>query len=223
MPAYAFFDVDGTLINTRSLISFLARLWALPGMDPVRFTTYWDGLRARVREGIAREHLNRYYFSVFQGLVVADVEAAGQAWFDAHSRKEGFYNPQGMALLRAQRELGLCVCLVTGSFPALVKPLAEAVGAEAVLCSMPQSVEGRYTGQLQGMPCIGANKADAIRTFALERGVDLGRCIAFGDDDSDRPMLDAVGQGVLVPTDARYAVEWQRTFAAPTVQEAIHG
>ncbi|MBA2676741.1 HAD-IB family hydrolase [Ramlibacter sp.] len=223
MVAYAFFDVDGTLINTRSLISFLARLWALPGMDPVRFTRYWDGLRDRVRDGIAREHLNSYYFSVFQGLAVADVEAAGRAWFDAQSRKAGFYNAQGMALLRAQREVGLRVCLVTGSFPALVKPLADAIGVEAVLCSVPQSVEGRYTGQMQGMPCIGAHKADAIRAFALERGVDLARCIAFGDDASDQPMLDAVGQGVLVPTDARYAAEWQRTFAAPTAQGAIHG
>lgn len=223
MAACAFFDVDGTLINTRSLISFLARLWALPGMDPVRFTRYWDGLRERVREGVPRAELNRYYFSIFQGLVVADVEAAGQAWFDAHSRKDGFYNPQGMALLRAQQGLGLRVCLVTGSFPALVAPLAEAVGAEAMLCSVPQAVEGRYTGQLQGMPCIGANKADAMRAFAMQRGIDLARCIAFGDDDSDKPMLEAVGQGVLVPTDPRYAVEWQRTFSAPTAQEAIHG
>ncbi|PPG33874.1 hypothetical protein C5E10_08720 [Pseudoclavibacter sp. RFBG4] len=47
---------------------------------------------------------------------------------------------------------------------------------------------------------IGENKAYAILEYCVRNGVDPADCIAFGDHESDLPMLEAVGGGFWVRT-----------------------
>ena len=45
---------------------------------------------------------------------------------------------------------------------------------------------------------FGEAKARAVRRLAAEKGFELARCYAYGDSESDRWMLEAVGRPVAV-------------------------
>ena len=65
--------------------------------------------------------------------------------------------------------------------------------------------DGVYTGRLDGPFAYGEGKAEALRRFAAERGIDLEQSWAYTDAASDLPMLEAVGHPVAVNPDAGLA------------------
>jgi phosphoserine phosphatase len=68
-----------------------------------------------------------------------------------------------------------------------------------------ESEDGVYTGRLDGPFAYGEGKADRLRTFAAERGIDLAQSWAYTDAVSDLPMLETVGHPVAVNPDAELA------------------
>jgi phosphoserine phosphatase len=53
----------------------------------------------------------------------------------------------------------------------------------------------------------------AIQAFARDKDIDLARCVAYGDDESDLPMIAAVGGGRMVQPDKRYKDEFDMLIA----------
>jgi phosphoserine phosphatase len=86
--------------------------------------------------------------------------------------------------------------------PALLHPIADAVGACRVLCSTPEIKWGRFTGRLIGRPVIGEGKREAVRRCLAEfPGHRPEDCIGYGDHASDAPMLEELGESVIVGGD----------------------
>jgi HAD superfamily hydrolase (TIGR01490 family) len=190
----AFFDVDETLIKGKSLLGLL-RFEDDSAERPSRMA---GRLAAHVAAGASRTELNRLYFRHFAGRTEEDVAALGRAWFE-HERTE-LFDPVVLARLRAHAAAGAHIVLVSGSFPPCVEPIAEHVGADAVLCTRPEVVAGRYTGEL-ATPMIGPAKVAAIRALAAMRRIALAGSYAYADHSSDLPMLRLVGHPVAVGTD----------------------
>jgi phosphoserine phosphatase len=65
--------------------------------------------------------------------------------------------------------------------------------------------DGVYTGRLAGPFAYGEGKANALREFAEQEGIDLAASWAYSDSASDLPMLEAVGRPVAVNPDAELA------------------
>jgi HAD superfamily hydrolase (TIGR01490 family) len=215
-PYCAFFDVDGTLINTRSLISFMPSLAMLPEVGPTRSRSNWDTLAERVRSRMPREALNRGYYEIYEGLDVERIAKLGRIWFAQARRHADFFNDEGMAALRQHQGAGAVVGFVSGSFRELLAPLADLLEVDFMLCAPMEVEAGRFTGRLTGDACIGAGKAVAIRQFAATHDVDLAKAHAYGDDVTDQPMLDAVGHPTMLVPSKAYASEWERLFPAPS-------
>jgi HAD superfamily hydrolase (TIGR01490 family) len=104
------------------------------------------------------------------------------------------------AELAAHRAAGRTVVLVSGSFPACLEPVAAHLGADRVLCSRPEIAHGRYTGWI-GTPMIGEAKAAAVAAVLDELAPGTPSW-AYGDHDSDLPMLEQVTTPVVVGADA---------------------
>jgi phosphoserine phosphatase len=60
-----------------------------------------------------------------------------------------------------------------------------------------------YTGELSGAPVAGEARARMLASFARRRKLDLSRSYAYADSISDLPMLEAVGNPVVVNPDGR--------------------
>ena len=101
------------------------------------------------------------------------------------------------------RDAGRRVVLVTGSLDFIVEPLARRVGASDVLAARLVESDGRFTGELDGRPLSGTRKADLMREYATQKGVDLASSHAYGDSVADLPMLEVVGFPHVVNPDRR--------------------
>lgn len=200
-----FADVDGTLINTRSLLGFLEYYRRALELDgEAWFLEYLGQIRSLLSSSTSRTRLNAFYYTVFRGQRPEVLERLGEGWFAEASARPGFFNDKMMQDLAVHQARGAGVVLVTGSFAAIINPLARALSCVAVLCTRLEVADGVCTGAVAGVPCIGERKAEEVRAFAGQYGVPLDKCIAYGDDQTDAPMLKAVGRGYLVESAPAY-------------------
>ncbi|MFJ4920591.1 HAD family hydrolase [Streptomyces sp. NPDC088725] len=196
-----FTDVDETLIRCKSPFDFLRYYHeGRDGPAGARRAEAWTAdLTARIAAGLPREKANRAYHRLWRGTPVAETTAWARRWFDERGTAPDFFVDTTLRDLRAHREAGAAVSLVSGSFPPLLHLIAEAVGAAHVLCAVLERCGGTWTGEIIGEPMIGAEKARQIRRLLASRpDVDPADCFAYGDHASDLPMLLEVGHPVVV-------------------------
>jgi HAD superfamily hydrolase (TIGR01490 family) len=196
-----FCDVDETLIGCKSLFDFqhyyLTEKCGDPGARRAERTR--RDFLARAASGMPREHANREYYRVWEGERAAEVEQAAERWWGVRSKQPGFLIAATLAELTEHRAAGAAIVLVSGSFPAVLRPVAEHVGATRILCTVPQISAGRFTGRVDGAPMIGEAKREAVREVLRSHpSADSARCFAYGDHVSDLPMLSEVGHPVVV-------------------------
>lgn len=82
---------------------------------------------------------------------------------------------------------------------AVARALGMSGGALATVAEV--DADGCYTGRLVGPFCYGAGKVVAMRTEAALKDIDLAQSYAYSDSISDLPMLEAVGNAVVVNPD----------------------
>jgi len=199
-PRFAFFDVDDTLIRVKSMFDFY-RFWALDWHYDSnmleRFETSFETLRW---EGASRETLNRAYYHHFMGFRMSELEEAGAAWAGIHLAKPNeFFFAVSVRRLRDLQALDTQPVFVSGSFWALLAPVAQHLGVQHSLNScLSMTVDKVLTGEIESPQIIGEGKAIAVRRFLADRNANSSLCFAFGDDLSDLPMLNAVGNPVAV-------------------------
>lgn len=201
----ALFDVDGTLITTTSLFSFLRHWFAALGRPAGDYPRFRARLAAMTAAGVPRAQTNKAYFRAYAGHDAAEVAEHGRAWFEQELSRGGLFHPEVLSRLREHAEDGLLTVLVSGSFPACLEPIREHVAPDVVICSRPTIRDGRYTGEIDE-PMIGAAKAAAVRRLAAAEGIDLDRSYAYGDHPSDVPILRCAGHPVQVGDDAALTV-----------------
>ncbi|MFE7524852.1 HAD family hydrolase [Kitasatospora sp. NPDC057542] len=196
-----FTDVDETLINCRSMFDFLD--YYMTGRHGAAGTSRARQLResllVQASQGIPREETNRAYFRAWAGERAEDVARWGERWFAERSADGSFYLASTRKALVRHQAGGAAIVLVSGSFPALLDPIARDVRADHVLCTRPEEFDGELTGGLLGDPLVGSGKAEAVRsTIAGYPHLDPADCYGYGDHISDLPMLSAVGHPVVV-------------------------
>lgn len=197
---FAFFDVDGTLISLKSMLSF-QDYWLDGTGDAHERAAFQADFAALKHSGAPREELNRAYYRHFAGRPVDVVAERASGWFAQLDPVCLWHRPVVSHLRRHQAE-GCEAVFVSGSFPALLAPLAQALGVRHILAARLEQQDGRYTGILLPPQTIGSGKADAITAFLAAEGARPEHCHAYGDDISDRPMLEVVGHAHVVRGDA---------------------
>lgn len=202
-PRFAFFDVDNTLINLKSMFSFhdyWYQHW-LPAQGRAAPQEYEDIcaiLDTLARNGESREAINRRYYTFFAGRKISEVAECAQSWFEQHRHRQGFFITQTHTELQRLQQDGLTPVLVSGSFRAVLAPIADTLSVRHILCTTLLESGQCYSGRIAPPQTIGAGKATAMLDFLQAHGTHPQTCWAFGDDYSDFAMLTAVGHGVLL-------------------------
>jgi HAD superfamily hydrolase (TIGR01490 family) len=195
-PGAAFFDVDETLLSVRTLESFLLHyLRLVPSMIS---RERLQELAHKVVE-LDRVEFNRLYFGIWSGQPAARVLDAGHSWYAEASAEPGFFRANVLERLRAHQDAGDRVVLVSGSFDAPLRPLAEAVGADRLYCTELEVVDGRYTGTIS-QAMINDDKRRAVDAYLSSSGQD-GDSWGYGDHPSDLALLEGVRHPVVVGSD----------------------
>ena len=198
----AIFDVDGTLVASnvvshyawlrmRELPAPLKPLWALTFLARVPY--YW------VLDKLSRAHFNRAFYKNYKGWKPARARALGAESFSGYVLKRLY--PEALATLRAHKEAGHRVVLLSGALDFVLEPFKDL--ADDVLTARLEEENGAYTGELSGAPVAGEARARMLASFARRRNLDLSRSYAYADSISDLPMMEAVGNPVAVNPDSR--------------------
>lgn len=204
---FAFFDVDETLIKIKSMFEFYHYWCYKVLLRPDMHDDFETEFSRMLLEGRTREELNRSYYRYFTGVDPQMLNRAGADW--AMERLEHpddfFIAPVIEELQRLQRE-GITPVFISGSFHALLEPIANSLKAPHILATKLEIGEdGLYTGNIISPQTIGMGKALAIQNFLQQKDTSPQHCYAFGDDISDLHMLDVVGYPVVVGTGSSLA------------------
>ncbi|MEV7402791.1 HAD-IB family hydrolase [Streptomyces sp. NPDC091267] len=216
----AFFDVDETLINTKSMFDFLRFWMARHGDDGSGYEAVMAGVRADADSGVHRSEINRGYYRRFAGVPADELTRAGREWYEEYRRGPAAVTVATWAAASRHREAGDLVVLVSGSFRGCLGPLAEDLRADLVLCSEPVvGPDGRLTGEVV-RPMIGSVKADAVRETIAELGLNAAESSCYGDHASDLDMLMSVGRPVVVGGADRVLMEHAQRLDWPVLSAA---
>ncbi|GHD62168.1 HAD family hydrolase [Jeongeupia chitinilytica] len=198
----AFFDVDNTLLNLKSMFSFQQYYYArTDGGDA--YSDFVQMLHGHPQRQ-DRQFLNRLFYQSFSGRNQAVLKAIAEAWF-AHLQGEfgdEMWIGSALALAEALRAEGYLLVAVSGSSHEILAPLMRHLRFDACLATTLEVRDGFYTGQIDGLQMIGDGKGVAVRRYAAEQGIDLADCVGCGDHITDLPMLFQTGRTYVVRGDA---------------------
>jgi HAD superfamily hydrolase (TIGR01490 family) len=203
MPT-AYFDVDGTLVDTNLIhptVHYL-RHQANP-LDGIRrigkaLLQAPLLLGAEMRD---RRLFNEMLFANYKGMSEDRLLVLSEEVWEDVLRPKIF---DGAAELVAKCiEVGLRVVLVTGSLDITVAPLAAHLGADRVIANRLEMHRGYATGKLLRPVVAGPTKAKLIADDARSVGHDLSKCHAYSDSHSDVPMLSVVGHPFCIHPDSK--------------------
>lgn len=117
---------------------------------------------------------------------------------------------RGLERWQQHRRSGAVTILLSGSLVELIAPLGELLGADLIIGSQLQAVDGRLTASLAGPHPYGPAKAALVRQLANERSLELAQSYCYADHHTDVPMLSLFGHPVCVNPDSHLRLVAQR-------------
>jgi len=114
--------------------------------------------------------------------------------------------PRMLDEVHAHQDAGRATFIVSAAGNGVVEPLAGVLGFDGGIGTRYEiDGEGAFTGRFDGPFVYGPGKVEAMRAFAAEHDIDLAASYAYSDSLSDLPMLEAVGNPVVVNPDPALA------------------
>ncbi len=200
----AFYDVDGTLIRINIVHAFAfyaSRQRSL--LDSARRTVqtaasiplFWAA------DKVSRKWFNEIFYHSYQGTSEDRLVMLAEELFE-DVIKPNIY-PRARDLIDESKRAGVRQVLISGALDFTMRPLAKYLGVDDLIANQLEFDGDHATGKLKKPFVGGATKADIMRAYAREHGLDLAESWAYTDSYSDFPMLAVVGHPTAVNPDLR--------------------
>jgi HAD superfamily hydrolase (TIGR01490 family) len=200
-PTAAFFDLDKTIIAKSSTLAF-SRPFQAGGLISRRGV-----LRSAYAQFVylvggadhdQMEKMRQFMSQLCAGWDVATVREIVSETL--HHIVDPLVYDEAVSLIEEHRLAGRDVVIVSTSGAEVVGPIGEMLGADRVVATRMEIVDGRYTGDIEYY-AYAEEKARAIRELADQVGYDLERSYAYSDSVTDVHMLEVVGHPHAVNPD----------------------
>ncbi|HVM18049.1 MAG TPA: HAD-IB family hydrolase [Gaiellaceae bacterium] len=199
--AAAFFDLDRTILRRSSSLALAGsfREYGVIGRLDLAKAALWQALF--VARGASAEAVRRLAdegLMLLRGFTPAELQELVAGALEPVLRPLVYREP--LDLVRAHRERGEPVYIVSATLQEIVDAIADDLGFDGALGTVCEVVDGVYTGR-SVRSLHGDAKARAVVELAAERGYDLAASTAYSDSHTDLPFLEAVGHPVAVNPD----------------------
>ncbi|HUJ30997.1 MAG TPA: HAD family phosphatase [Candidatus Acidoferrum sp.] len=222
----AFFDLDGTLLPEPSLEwRFIAYLLSRDEITTANVLR-WLGRCATAfpRSPHAAFEANKVYLAGVRESLAADWQKS--AGFDSLPVFLGGLSRIAWHISRRHQ-----IFLISGTLASLARAVADDLqGRIEVVATELEACGGYWTGEIAGEHISSKEKARAVRDLAVRHNLQLKQSYAYGDQVSDLPMLESVGQPAAVNPSARLArvarlrgwpvLDWKAMRSAPHREQA---
>lgn len=200
-PTAAFFDLDKTIIAKSSTLAF-SREFQAGGLI---------SRRAMLRSAYAQlvfftggaDHDQMDKMRLFMSQLCAgwDVATVREIVHDTlNNIVEPLVYEEAVRLMEEHRAEGRDIVIVSASGAEVVEPIGQMLGADRVIATRMEIVDGKYTGEIDYY-AYAEEKARAIEHLSATIGYDLDECYAYSDSVTDVHMLEAVGHPFAVNPD----------------------
>ena len=112
--------------------------------------------------------------------------------------------PGSRALIAIHRDAGDLMCVVTATNSFVTTPIAHRLGIPHLIGTIPAQIEGRFTGQVEGIPSFREGKITRVESWLVSMGMwwsDFERSWFYSDSLNDLPLLEHVTDPIAVDAD----------------------
>lgn len=113
----------------------------------------------------------------------------------------GIALPKAHALIDRHREQGHHLLIITATNSFVTRPIADELGIVDLIATEPEISNGRYTGQVIGVPCFREGKVQRLEQWLQDQGQNLATSWFYSDSHNDLPLLELVTYPTAVDPD----------------------
>ena len=198
----ALFDADGTLFpNPSSESRFIRHLMRRGRLGPAQLY-HACAFMVRAWPCYGR-HVGRKNKAYLCGLRTEEIATLARTFVAEEIVPR--LRPALLARIRAHRDRGDRLVLLTGTPEFIARPLAAHLEMDEVVATRPAVRDGRFTADPPLRHPLGLEKLDLARDLGQRLGIPAKDWTAYGDSRYDIPLLEHCGQAVAVTPDAHLA------------------
>jgi len=197
----AFFDVDRTLVACNTGRLFLKDLRRRGEISLLR--------AIRAMGWMAKYHLSLIDLQVIAGRIAEQMAGHSESEFAERCKRWvedevlPLVVPGALRQIEHHRKEGHVLAVLSSSPTYVTRPLAQMLGIEEVLSTTFEVADDKFTGRLIGPACVGPGKIHWAEQLTARRELDLQQSFFYTDSYTDMPMLERVGNRVVVNPDPR--------------------
>ena len=197
----AFFDFDETLLDTESSRLGFKYLWerrliSIGFLAKVMVANFFYK-----RHWLSDETIAAIMLKFYRRKRLEEFQQGAAAFYQEHLKPH--LAPNLLDRVAQHHQDGHVLVLISGSIRYLLEPVAKDLRFHHLLCTdLEVGPDGLLTGKAKGPLCLDSTKRVLAQKLAGETGIDLASSYAYGNHQSDLPLLELVGHPYAVePTE----------------------
>ena len=124
------------------------------------------------------------------------------------TRIDSIWLPKAEALLKKHRDNNDYLIIITATNHFVTAPIAEKLGVDDIIATMPEKINNHYTGKVSGTPCFQEGKVKRLELWLKEKRLEekdfsLAESHFYSDSFNDLPLLLEVTYPVAVDPDEK--------------------
>jgi putative phosphoserine phosphatase/1-acylglycerol-3-phosphate O-acyltransferase len=172
----AFFDYDGTVIDSFSAAAFYRHRLRHFEIGPLELAKTLLGAARGIDSGDDFEEFLKMALGAWRGRTEEEMRGLGDRLFKHEIA--GRMHWEAWRLVQAHHAMGHRVVLASSATRFQVEPMARELAADHVLCTPVEIVDGVVTGRTAGPVLWGEGKARAARALGAEHDLDMGASVS---------------------------------------------
>ena len=197
----AFFDFDQTLLDTESSRLGFKYLWERRLVSFAFITKVMLANFFYKRHWMSDETIAAIMLKFYRHKRLEDFQEGAPVFYQEYLKHH--LAPNILRRVDHHRQQGHVLVLISGSIRYLLEPVAVDLGFDHLLCTdLEVGPNNLLTGRAQGPLCLDSTKRTLAVKLADEINIDLAASYAYGNHQSDLPLLESVGHPFAVePTE----------------------
>ena len=208
----AFFDFDKTLLEVESGRLGIQWLWDRR-MVPLGYILKIQAANFFYqRQLLSDERMVRILLTFYKKRRFLEFQKGAQDFYKQYLMPH--LAPRILSKVRFHKNQGHLLVLISGSVRYMLEPVVKDLEFDYLLCTdLEVGPDGIMTGKPKGPVCVDQNKKTLTLELAHNIGLDLDNSYAYGNHQSDLPLLEIVGHPhVVEPTQILKKVARQKSW-----------
>ncbi|HHB75448.1 MAG TPA: HAD family hydrolase [Desulfobulbus sp.] len=196
----AVFDLDNTLLSGDSDYGWGKFLVDRNLVDREMYNQANEKFYQDYKQGI----LDIYEYSAFSFRPLADrsMEELKQLHRQfMHEVVRPMMGDKAMNLVEKHRRQGHVLLVITATNSFITRPIVQAFGIDHLLATDPKIINGRYSTEIDGIPCYKEGKVQRLEKWLQDTNQTLDDSWFYTDSINDRTLLEKVTHPVAVDPD----------------------